>query len=100
MVAKRFHDYVMQHVDSSDAEAVEEVAGFPNAAVDRIVPQQSNEGLDVTVEPFYEWVVDESQVVGQKPDVDGITYVQDLAPYIERKLGGVPTLNDGSVVLG
>ncbi len=92
--------YVMQRVDSNHAEAVEELTGFPNAAVDRIVPQQSTEGLNVTVEPFYEWVVDESQVVGQKPDVDGITYVQDLTPYIERKLFTVNTGHASTAYLG
>ena len=31
--------YVMEHVPEESAEAVEEIAGFPNAAVDRIVPE-------------------------------------------------------------
>ena len=31
--------YVMEHVPGESAEAVEEIAGFPNAAVDRIVPE-------------------------------------------------------------
>jgi mannitol-1-phosphate 5-dehydrogenase len=31
---------VMEHVPDEHAEAVEEIAGFPNAAVDRIVPER------------------------------------------------------------
>jgi mannitol-1-phosphate 5-dehydrogenase len=31
--------YVMEHVPEGEREGVEEVSGFPNAAVDRIVPE-------------------------------------------------------------
>ena len=31
--------FVMEHVPAACAESVEEIAGFPNAAVDRIVPE-------------------------------------------------------------
>ncbi len=31
--------FVMEHVPEESAQAVEEIAGFPNAAVDRIVPE-------------------------------------------------------------
>jgi mannitol-1-phosphate 5-dehydrogenase len=31
--------YVMEHIPEESAEAVDEIAGFPNAAVDRIVPE-------------------------------------------------------------
>jgi mannitol-1-phosphate 5-dehydrogenase len=31
--------YVMEHVPEETVEAVEEISGFPNAAVDRIVPE-------------------------------------------------------------
>ncbi len=32
--------FVMEHVPDEDKYAVEDIAGFPNAAVDRIVPEQ------------------------------------------------------------
>jgi mannitol-1-phosphate 5-dehydrogenase len=31
--------FVMEHVPEESVEAIEEIAGFPNAAVDRIVPE-------------------------------------------------------------
>ncbi|GAB2537216.1 mannitol-1-phosphate 5-dehydrogenase [Brachybacterium huguangmaarense] len=66
---------------------------FANTAVDRIVPAQAPDaGLDVTVETFCEWVVEEPPFEGSAPAIPGATYVNDLEPYIERKLF---TLNTG-----
>ncbi|MBC7760442.1 MAG: mannitol-1-phosphate 5-dehydrogenase [Candidatus Saccharibacteria bacterium] len=65
-------------------------AVFANCAIDRIVPEQHG-GLDVTIESFYEWVVDRTPFhghdgAGHTPDIHGVTWVDDLAPFIERKL--------------
>lgn len=74
---------------------------FPNAAVDRIVPNQVNEDkLMVSVEPFYEWVIDQSMMIGEVPTIDGVTFVNDLEPYIERKLFTVNTGHAAAAYIG
>ena len=37
--SQALRSFVMEHVPDESAEAVEEISGFPNAAVDRIVPE-------------------------------------------------------------
>ena len=56
--------------------------------------------VDVLVEPFYEWVVDASQIKGERPAISGVTYVEDPLPYIERKLLTVNTGHSAIAYLG
>lgn len=87
-------DQLREHVvdiagDSWDA--LEARAVFANTAVDRIVPAQAVGGVDVTVEPFYEWAIERGPFGDAPPHIPGAHFVDDLEPYIERKLFTVNT---------
>lgn len=76
----------------SHFEQADDFAIFANTAVDRIVPNQApGQGLDVTVENYYEWAIETGPFKGQPLDIPGATWVDDLAPYITRKLFTVNT---------
>lgn len=72
--------------------AADQYIAFPNTVVDRIVPvQQHSDPTSVTVEPFYEWIVDRSAIIGALPALKGVKFVDSLTPYVERKLFSVNT---------
>lgn len=83
---------VKAYLTQEDLDYVNQYVGFPNAAVDRIVPIQHHEDpLFVSVEPFSEWVVDKTQMKNPALVLSDVEYVDDLEPYIERKLFSVNT---------
>lgn len=82
-----------KHTPEHRLEDHHERARYANSAIDRIVPAQDPDaGLDVKLEKFYEWVVDRSPFHDhQPPAIQGVKWVDDLIPYIERKLFTVNT---------
>jgi mannitol-1-phosphate 5-dehydrogenase len=91
-------DILKQHIlDNLDEDIKGKLDGrvyFFNSAVDRIVPIQENQGsLDALVEPYFEWVVETKESI---PPIEGMKIVEELAPFIERKLF---TVNTGHAVI-
>ena len=73
-----------------------------NSAIDRIVPlQDPNAGMNVKIEKFYEWCVEKKPFEGVgTPPIKGVHYVEDLEPYIERKLFTVNTSHATAAYFG
>ncbi|MCS5721195.1 mannitol-1-phosphate 5-dehydrogenase [Herbiconiux sp. CPCC 203407] len=83
---------IVGRLDGGEASETLGRAIFANTAVDRIVPNQApGAGLDVTVEDFFEWAIEEGPFRGAAPSIPAAHFVADLAPYIERKLFTVNT---------
>ncbi|MDI3310348.1 MAG: mannitol-1-phosphate 5-dehydrogenase [Thermoanaerobacterium sp.] len=81
-------DSIYKNSSETLKEYLDEKVGFPNTAVDRIVPNvdiEKETPIDVAVEEFFEWDIEKNAVKGDF-DIKGCELVDDLEPYIERKL--------------
>ena len=94
-------NYVYKYLDDDEKSYADRYVGFPNCSVDRIVPPSRNDNpLDVTVENYYEWNVEESEIKGEIPQIDGMNLVDNLEAYIERKLFTLNTGHASTAYLG
>ena len=83
---------VQKSLEASGRTVLIDDAIFANTAVDRIVPAQDRgDGLDVTVEEFFEWAIESGPFGDSLPVIPDAHFVDDLEPYIERKLFTVNT---------
>ncbi|UTV30685.1 mannitol-1-phosphate 5-dehydrogenase [Photobacterium atrarenae] len=88
---------VYQHLNAIYHDQADELVGFVDSAVDRIVPpsEAANDPLEVTVESFSEWIVDQQQFKGDIPAIEGMETTENLMAFVERKLF---TLNTGHII--
>ena len=83
-------------LSQEDAAWADTHVGFADCSVDRIVPPVRSENpIDVVVENYYEWNVEEASFVGGAPVIEGMNLAGNLIAYIERKLF---TLNTGHAI--
>ncbi|MFM4943662.1 mannitol-1-phosphate 5-dehydrogenase [Aeromonas bivalvium] len=85
---------VLKYLPVAYHATLESCVGFVDSAVDRIVPPAAanDDPLEVTVESFSEWIVDQTQFKGELPRVAGMEPTDNLMAFVERKLF---TLNTG-----
>jgi len=85
--------FIEQKLSDETKSNLKEKARFANSAIDRIVPlQDEGQGMNVKIEKFYEWCVESAPFKpNDPPAIQGVHYVDDLQPYIERKLFTVNT---------
>ena len=92
----RLKNEVVKHLSQEEAAFLAEHIGFADCAVDRICPKPNFENiLDAAVERYCEWDVESSAWKGEKPEIDGLTFADNLMAYLERKLF---TLNSGHAI--
>lgn len=89
-------EQVLTHLSEEGKAYAEEHVGFANCSVDRIVPPfQGDSILDVGVEAFHEWIVEEPKLKGGTPEIAGMKLTDNLVAYVQRKLF---TLNTGHAI--
>ncbi len=87
---------VYEKMDEATCKFADKHIGFPNCSVDRIVPPVKCENIiDVVVENYYEWNVEQGGFCGDIPKIEGMNLADNLMAYIERKLF---TLNTGHAI--
>jgi mannitol-1-phosphate 5-dehydrogenase len=91
-------NFVLGYLNEEEKEYLEEHIGFPDCAIDGIIPPRRDAlPADVTAEKYYEWDSLRSGFRGELPEIKGLHIVDDLSRYLERKLF---TLNGPNAVTG
>ena len=94
--SSQLKEHVLALLEGEDKAYCQKWVGFPDCSVDRIVPPVRSENpIDVVVEAFYEWNVEQASFVGEVPQIAGMNLADNLLAYVERKLF---TLNTGHAI--
>ena len=76
----QLREEVYKHLSAEEAAWCDAHVGFADCSVDRIVPPVRSENpIDVVVENFYEWNVEEKSFVGGAPHIKGMNLADNLS---------------------
>lgn len=94
--SSQLKEAVYEQLDEATKQYADKYVGFPDCSVDRIAPPVKSENfIDVVVENYYEWNVEQAAFKGEIPAIKGMNLADNLMAYIERKLF---TLNTGHCI--
>ena len=94
----RLKKLIYDCLNATEREYADRMVGFPNCAVDRIIPPAKGlAAAETVVERYHEWDVERGGFKGEIPNIPGMDVVDDLSAYVERKLF---TLNGPNAVTG
>ena len=94
--SSQLKEAVYGNLNDEEKAYADKYVGFPDCSVDRIVPPvRLDNPIDVVVENYYEWNVEEASFKGAVPQINGMNLADNLMAYIERKLF---TLNTGHCI--
>lgn len=83
---------VFQYIPKEYEKIINRFVSFPNTVVDQIVPAQHHKDpLAVLIEPYFEWIIDQSEMLEGLPKIKNTKLVDSLDAFIERKLFTVNT---------
>lgn len=93
--------HVYELLSDEEKAYADEFVGFADCAVDRIVPPVRSENpIDVVVEKYCEWDVEKSGLKGEIPAINGMSLVDNLMAYLQRKLFTLNTAHCMTAYLG
>ncbi|MDO5445709.1 MAG: mannitol-1-phosphate 5-dehydrogenase [Eubacteriales bacterium] len=95
---EKLRNLIYEKLSEEDKKYADTYIGFPDCAVDRIIPPvEGIAAAETVVERYHEWDVERSGFKGEIPEIPGMNVVDDLSAFIERKLF---TLNGPNAVTG
>lgn len=80
-------EYVYSHLTENERNAIDQMTGFPNCEVSRIVvPSKDMPPLAVKVEKYREWIVDRRVAKSELTSIEGLELSDNVDAYVARKI--------------